>query len=121
MTVNPNAVDLLFAARNLIAKPESWTRGAAARKPDGAPVHPTHGAAVSYCASGAIAAVACRNPATYDGNVIADAHQLLAQALPDAPDLIADNGMYGAVSSYNDAPGRSHADIVAMFNRALGS
>ena len=50
----PTPRDLLAEARTLIASPEAWTQGAAARDAEGEPVGVEHEDAVSWCATGAI-------------------------------------------------------------------
>ena len=50
----PTPRDLLVQARTLIARPEAWTQGAAARDADGEPVGVEHEDAVSWCATGAL-------------------------------------------------------------------
>ena len=50
----PTPRQLLIEARQLIAKPQSWTQGAGARNAEGEPV-PIHDPnAISWCASGAL-------------------------------------------------------------------
>ena len=50
----PTPRDLLVEARTLIARPEAWTQGAAARDDEGEPVGVEHEDAVSWCATGAL-------------------------------------------------------------------
>ena len=50
----PTPRDLLVEARTLIARPETWTQGAAARDTDGEPVGVQHEDAVTWCATGAL-------------------------------------------------------------------
>ena len=50
----PTPRDLLVEARTLIARPEAWPQGAAARDADGEPVGVDHEDAVSWCATGAL-------------------------------------------------------------------
>ena len=51
---DPTPRDLLVEARTLIASPEAWTQGAAARDADGEPVGVEHEDAVSWCSTGAL-------------------------------------------------------------------
>ena len=56
MTIaNPNAaVVLLTNARRIIANPDAWTQNASARTADGVMVDALDGAAVRFCAIGAL-------------------------------------------------------------------
>lgn len=88
----------LIAARALIDTPEKWTQGSL-RIGD------------CLCAMGAVQAVLPKN---YHG-LISDTAQFkaLQNALPD--------GFKWSVPSFNDARSTTHADIMALFDRAISS
>ena len=96
-------VDILKAARALIDTPEKWTRGLNARDAHGQDVRPNSLEAVCFCARGAIIRSA--------GFEHIDAYELLQNALP-----IGGNDF---VPAYNDNPDTTHADIMALFDRAI--
>jgi hypothetical protein len=52
----------------------------------------------------------CQGGESIDGALWHDAYGRLRQALPDG---------YGSVAAYNDTPGRTQADIVSLFDRAI--
>ena len=62
----PTPRDLLVEARTLIARPEAWTQGAAARDADGEPVGVEHEDAVSWCATGALNCVMYSHADSFD-------------------------------------------------------
>lgn len=96
--------DQLKAAKALIDTPEKWTKGAFARDRDGDDVYETDGdTAVCWCAVGAInKAFGCHAGLT----VV----QALYAALPADFQLVA---------SFNDHPDTTHADVMALFDRAI--
>lgn len=94
-------VEILKAARELIAKPERWTRGCGARDASGEDVEARSDAAICWCAIGAIVRVSDDNPVP--------AEMLLRRVLPDG----------GFISSFNDS--HDHAEVVALFDRAIAS
>jgi hypothetical protein len=95
-------VEILKAARELIAKPERWTRGSAARNSSGEHVHARSDDATCWCAIGALVMVSADNPVP--------AERLLRSVLPDGP---------GFITSFNDS--HDHAEVVALFDRAIAS
>jgi hypothetical protein len=88
----------LIAAKALIDTPEKWVKGAL-KTGD------------CLCAMGAVHAVLPKN---YHG-LISDTAQFraLQSALPD--------GFRWSVPSFNDDPSTTHADIMALFDRAIAS
>jgi hypothetical protein len=94
--------DILRAARALIDAPEKWTQDAYRRDAEGNKCKPA--AAVCWCAEGAILAAS-------DDSVLMmnrwRAEDLLTAAAP------------GAIAIFNDAPGRTHAEVLAAFDRAI--
>lgn len=93
----------LQRARRLLARPEGWTQGSYARDGRGATVDSHCAEATSFCASGAI--YASQDDLT--GSI---------QARTVIYRIISDD-----IEVWNDANGRSQADIVRVFDRAIAS
>lgn len=97
-------LEQLRRAREHLSRPEQWFQGAASSRAD----NPMQGALDGFpcCAVGALrwamGAVAS------DG----EARKLLVQALP---------GELASVVSFNDDPDTTHADILALFDRAIAA
>jgi hypothetical protein len=89
--MNQSPREVLIAARKLIEKPENWTQ----RKF-------RHGDA--YCMSGALLAI--------DGHSIMSSavYAALKQAVPSS---------FHCLAEWNDAPERTHAEVLAAFDRAI--
>ncbi len=103
-----SVLDVLRAAREKIATPERWTKGAAARDVNGGKVDAASPLAVCWCANGAIYS----KPSPYLRPGLRDsATENLRMLLPI--------GFY--VSTFNDAPTTTHADILALFDRAIAA
>ncbi len=92
--------DDLVAAKALIADPAKWGKGSFAL-PDGC-----------LCALGAVAKV-CQFPPDrpWVGHP-SDVRDCLTRALP---------GSHRVVVSFNDHPDTTHADIMALFDRAINA
>ena len=135
LTINEQAVDVLTYARAKISAPESWLQGNAAMTAYGVEVSPGETSAVRFCALGAVSAIGFANPAYApkrigDSNALAFANEYLAMAIPadwrrpasDGVSAGAGAGKHGvdAVSAYNDAPERTHADVMRWFDDAIG-
>lgn len=99
----------LIAARALIDTPEKWGKGGRSfgnsytAAPDG-----------PLCAMGACNVMAYqRGENSFDrvGAVYAELAEALNAALPGK--------RYSAVADFNDAPATTHADVMALFDRAI--
>lgn len=93
---------VLTLARELIATPDRWTKGAIARNVHGDPVASRSADAVCWCALGAglhVAGLILRVP---------------DNALPLDTEA-------RTIESYNDLPSTTHADILAVFDRAISA
>ena len=101
-------VDLLLTARNIIADPQRWTKGAMARMPSGHPVHAWHPLAECWCASGALELAAKRQSIKLDSPPYKQAFHIL-------------NGQdsEGMVDRVNDAPATTHADVLHLYETAI--
>lgn len=93
----------LQRARRLLARPKGWTQGSYARDGHGAMVDSRCSQATAFCASGAL--YATQDDAT--GSM---------QARTVIYRIIADD-----IEAWNDADGRSQADIVRAFDQAIAS
>ena len=100
----PTPRDLLVEARTLIASPEAWTQGAAARDADGEPVGVEHEDAVTWCATGAL------NCAMYRHVDSLEVPPPLQRARDQAGTILTDTvraltlGHYTEATTYNDQP-----------------
>jgi hypothetical protein len=90
---------VLRAARERIAVPERWTQGASARTISGIGVDAFDYGAVQWCAYGAI-----RVDGVHDHEL-----QLFFRAI----------GAMDSIGTWNDAPGRTHAEVLDAFDRAI--
>lgn len=93
--------EILIAARAKIEDPENWIQGVEARAEDGTHVVPWSTDAVCWCAIGSIRSVVGRC-----------APYWLARGYLDKTTT-------GDTAEYNDATGRTHAEILAAFDRAI--
>lgn len=84
--------EILIAARALIDTPKKWVKSAYHREKNG--LH-------SYCAAGALISVEAPGRTAYD---------CLAEAIG-----------YRCVSDWNDAPERTHAEVLAAFDKAIAA
>ena len=99
------AVEILKRARALIETPDKWVRGAFARDADGFPVKHLSDAACKFCARGAFLRAA--NASVLDNHP--------AEIFLDR----AHSGKRRSYVSLNDAEETTHADILALFDRAI--
>ena len=97
-----NTVDILKRARDHIAKPGQWYQGGLSNEPTDA----VGGAMKGWpcCAEGAVWWAAKGFPNR-------DTLKPLKGALPD--------DWHGAIFLFNDAPGRTQEEVVALFDRAI--
>jgi len=95
-------LEILVKARELIAEPERWTQGAFARDEHGFSryVCPGEFDYTCYCASGALRAAG--------GYTTHPAYNAIHTGGP-------------AVCVWNDAPGRTHAEVLAAFDAAIAT
>ena len=116
------AAFILRQAADLIAAPASWTKGVSARDASGRHADRMYDDAVSYCAIGATEcawqnerrrhAGEIRYPNPWAPSPMTIAMHYLTDALPEGHRI-------SGVLYYNDSPGTTHADILALFQRAI--
>lgn len=100
--------DLLLDARNLLSR--GWTRHTNARKSDGTPTYSGSSEATCWCINGAL--LRATSGFGYLDSVYVHHHLYL--------DLRAHTGDQ-SLSQFNDAPDRTHAEIIELFDRALAA
>lgn len=98
-------LQILTRARKLLSNPKRWCQWTSARDKRGLPTLPLSDNAVSFCAYGAIAR-------TYNGSI-----GLCRTILDKEAGRISKKS--GDFVKYNDARGRTHAQILALFDSAI--
>lgn len=101
-------IDVLRKARELIARPEGWTKRANARDARGGIVGVGSGRATCFCAVGALWHADAPN-----------FHSV--RALRDALESVLPAGVAIEIEAFNDDPGTTHADVLALFDRAIAA
>jgi hypothetical protein len=103
-----DAVEVLRAVRELLAESEAWCQGAWARDGRGRPVGSTRANAVAWCLVGALAKV--RDPSSRG-----------RKRLVEMLDEMLDEMFPVSLPAWNDAPGRTHAEVLALLDAAISS
>lgn len=107
---NTQTIIDLTAARELIAKPGGWTHTAFARALSGVWVNPIDVAAVSWCSVGSVFCATGKENLADWGPREGCAIDALSRSLP--PTAV-------ALAHWNDAPGRTQAEVVALFTATI--
>lgn len=102
--MEPDIAAALRAVKKLVERPEAWTKGAIARDAEGVEVNETDRSAVCWCLFGAIGRVAWREEE--------EVSRYLCRAGSSGPGP-------GEITLWNDAPERTHADVLALLDRAI--
>ena len=103
----PDALRLARAVRELLATPDRWTQGAAARDSRGVACDwADETAVVSWCILGAI----------YHFGAPTSSVLLLRRALSRQ---LGEMDTFLPVDSWNDTPGRTHADVLELLDRVV--
>jgi hypothetical protein len=97
-------VEVLRKARELISTPDRWTKGYFAHDLVGTDVEPHEDGAVCFCALGALGVSSYYEPVSWIDGAI----ELLETTI-GCHDL----------GEWNDAPERTHVDILAAFDEAI--
>lgn len=114
MKVKPARLDyaggarVLRGARALILDPAKWTKGVLARDHAGAKIHPTNPRAVCFCAVGSVL--------NLTGDVRLDPRE---QAAFDLLRRAIGKGEQTSIGRWQDEPDRTHAEVLAAFDRAI--
>jgi hypothetical protein len=97
-------LEVLQKARALVEQPETWTQHTFARNAEGAPRHENwDDDACAFCIRGALNKAVGRHVGINDDCYMAIRNAVGGQAL----------------ARFNDTPGRSHAEVLAAFDRAI--
>lgn len=107
----PTSVDILRQARALISPPGAWCQAAFARGKSGRAVRPDSPNAVSFCLLGAF-----RRVQGFGLPMEGAARRLLRAQIP--ADQQREEGDLGL---WNDAPGRTQAEVLALFDLAIAA
>ena len=103
MSVN----QLLIKAKEVISKPENWTKGEFARLEDGTACNLRRSDAKCFCTLGAIIKIADKE--RYSNRDKIDAVAEIAKFSPD----------YRCVPDWNDSEMTTHANVMAAFDKAI--
>lgn len=109
--VGDDARRFLSDVRSLIES--SWTQQAEARAADGSPIDPWESSAVAWSLLGALVTV-------YDRRVRADGQAAAVGALARACARLAEVVDSDLLSAWNDVPGRTREDVLAVLEQAAG-
>lgn len=101
-------LQLLKKARALLAKPKAWIQGSEARTANGTSVCATTRGAIRFCALGALYKAEGVNPMDSGDRDVA--RWALRRAVKN-----------DHLVSWNDAPRRTHAQILKGFDKAIAS
>lgn len=99
--------EVLRAARAKIERPECWIKGDYAVSSSFIEVEPTDNNAICFCSKGALMAVVDE-----ESLEAMQAEFFLERAIPDT-------GQREGVISYNDRMDTTHANVLALFDRAI--
>ncbi len=100
--------EVLVQARKLIERPERWTKGNFAKDAHQYAVYPESHRAACWCAHGATIKASAEDWAKHASAIAALRNALTA-------------GWARNIVSFNDDPSTTHADILALFDRAIES
>jgi hypothetical protein len=109
--------EILREARALIDTPEKWAKGYYAFGPDGSTRDIEDPEACRFCVRGALFRIESR----FGYMVEAEASKAIYKAVPDAVRIPADEIGNNAVVVFNDHPETTHAEILALFDRAIAA
>lgn len=103
----------LERARNVIAQPATWTQCAEARTMGGEGVDGYYESAVQWCAVGALA----KARTTYDIKSLSPVRTISALSFDMLRAVLPED--WETVSGFNDFHQTTHADIMALYDRAI--
>lgn len=101
----PPVVRTLRAVRKLLSKPERWTKHANARRADGEPTALHARQATCWCLGGAVGKCGTSGDSAWNAMKALVKAQRLSQPM--------------RLSIWNDAPRRTHADVLALLDRTI--
>lgn len=103
-----SVLQILKDARKLIEKPEGWTKGTTARDFRGRAIGWDEPEACRFCATAAIAKARLSTRGPFD-------------AARDTLNTEAIIAGHSGIVEFNDADATTHADVLALFDRAIAS
>lgn len=109
------SLTFLDKAQALIVTPETWCKGPLARDAKGKPIHPADGKACKFCSYGALIQAELNYGLAPGTGLVQGAINALNAALPTDFE-----GPFKTplLTDYNDARETTHADVMALFERA---
>ena len=107
--ISQETLEVLECMKDLLARPERWTQHVDARTQDGIPVEPRSVTAHQWCLIGALRRSAEN---AREDTVRAIEYILRGLVMQEEPAM-------ETIWEYNDAPRRSHEDIVRILDRAI--
>ena len=112
-----NTVEVLKAAKALIDMPEKWTQGHPARDAWGWKVRIDSRDATQFCMNGA--RLRALNAVAYPARCGVDDQVRQHRRLDDATQRLLREACGEYVPSWNDAPERTHTEVMEAFDRAI--
>lgn len=100
--------DVLVAARKMIEDPKAWAQGDYMR-------FPYHGTVPSFCALGAV-----RYAGFHDESILFQTRRALWDVLPSFYRREY-SGMISGIAAFNDAPHRTHKEVLDLFDKAISA
>lgn len=100
------ASELLERAKAKISNPDSWIQGTYAQNAEGMRVGFSNAAACKFCSEGALL-----NVCVEESDSLVLENQMTARRILDQ--------VTGHTVAWNDAPGRSHSEVMEMFDEAI--
>jgi hypothetical protein len=104
--------DVLMKARALLAEPSHWTQGEYARTPAGIGMMPWSDRAVCWDLAGAVYFVAAQDQGR------CDVMRAELEGYP-ATQLLRNLAGCESLQQWNDDPSRTHAEVLALLDRAI--
>ena len=108
---------MLKQARSLVER--GWTQGTLARDKEGIPTHPQAAGACSWCMSGALHRVAASE--RVNGPHFDQAWHALDEAVSKHNEAVSKHEWPPTFTSWNDDSGRTHPEVLAVFDAAIAS
>lgn len=106
MSARNRSIEIMKAARVILAEPKHWTKGAMARDATGRPCTSNSPKAVCWCIEGAI------EKATRSEMYVGTPGYLVAHLLTEKTDT-----QHFGVHVWNDDPSRTHAEVLELLDK----
>lgn len=112
-------IELLKKAREIISKPENWTKNSFAKDAYGCSTMITNKEAVCFCSIGAVRRALDVLDYPDDGEVTY--HSAIDRLRQFVHTSNRNTGSWATLAGYNDHADRTHTDILAMFDKAIAN